>query len=133
MKWSTLLVTGSIGTRAGSVQLTPSDDFENTMSLDGQFLRAAVLPRDVDRPVAGDLGGRERARAQAARDAVEADSGDLEPAAPGRPAAVGVEGRDRAVQAPERDDDASPRQHDRLGPEAFVVPFLPNLYVPLTP
>ena len=39
MKWSTLLVTGSIGTRAGSVQLTPSDDFENTMSLAVHFFR----------------------------------------------------------------------------------------------
>src|SRR5947208_2146543 len=39
MKWSTLLVTSSIGTRAGSVQLTPSVDVETTMSFEVQPLR----------------------------------------------------------------------------------------------
>src|SRR4051812_434976 len=39
MKWSTPLVTGSIGTRLASLQLTPSDERLNTMSFDVQFLR----------------------------------------------------------------------------------------------
>src|SRR5207237_3549885 len=83
---------------------------------------ATVLPRDVGRPVAGDLGGRERARAQAARDAVEADPGDLDRTAPRGAAVVGTEGGDRAVQALERDDHAATRLHDRLAAEALVVP-----------
>lgn len=36
MKWSTLLVTGSRGTRVTAVQETPSDDRDITMSSDGQ-------------------------------------------------------------------------------------------------
>src|SRR5712691_3553741 len=39
MKWSTPLVTLSIGTRAASVQFTPSDERENTMSLAEQCAR----------------------------------------------------------------------------------------------
>src|SRR5438067_308651 len=39
MKWSTLLVTALIGTRAASLQLKTSVDFENTNSLDYQPLR----------------------------------------------------------------------------------------------
>ena len=39
MKWSTVLVTSSIGTRATSLQLTPSLDVENTMSFEAHFGR----------------------------------------------------------------------------------------------
>src|SRR5437868_1354159 len=39
MKWSTPLVTSSIGTRAGALQWTPSDDLLNTMSFAAQRLR----------------------------------------------------------------------------------------------
>ena len=39
MKWSTVLVTASIGTRAASLQVTPSVDVENTMSLAEQRAR----------------------------------------------------------------------------------------------
>src|SRR3954471_12231002 len=39
MKWSAPLVTGSIGMRFTALQFTPSDEFENTMSFDVQFLR----------------------------------------------------------------------------------------------
>src|SRR5207248_7299571 len=90
----------------------------------------AVLPRDEHLAVRRDLGARERARAQAAGDAVEADPGHLDRAAPGRPAVVGAEGRDRAVQALERDDDAAARLHDRLAAEALVVPVRPDRRAP---
>jgi len=36
MKWSAPLVTSSIGIRAGSLQVTPLLDFENTMSFEPQ-------------------------------------------------------------------------------------------------
>jgi hypothetical protein len=39
MKWSTVLVTGSIGTRAAGDQFTPSVDVERMMSFELQFLR----------------------------------------------------------------------------------------------
>ena len=39
MKWSAVLVTGPIGTRAASLQFTPSLDLPNTMSLDAHCLR----------------------------------------------------------------------------------------------
>src|SRR5207237_7949363 len=40
---------------------------------------------------------------------------------PGRPAVIGVEGRDRPVQALERHDDPSARLYDRLAADALVV------------
>jgi hypothetical protein len=39
MKWSSLLVTGSIGIRAVSDQATPSVEVLNTMSLEEQCCR----------------------------------------------------------------------------------------------
>src|SRR5499433_833841 len=39
MKWSTRLVTGSIGTRVAAVQFTPSAEVEKTMSLAEQLAR----------------------------------------------------------------------------------------------
>src|SRR5206468_802859 len=82
---------------------------------------AAVLPGDVDRPVAGDLRGRERACPQVACDAVEADVRNRDRLVPGRPAVVGGERRDGPVQALERHDHASARLHDRLTAEALIV------------
>src|SRR5436309_1838829 len=39
MKWSSPLVTGSIGTREAAVQFTPSAEVEKTMSLEEQLAR----------------------------------------------------------------------------------------------
>ena len=47
MKWSTPLVTGSIGTRETGVQFTPSTEVENTMSLAEQLARNRVLSLPV--------------------------------------------------------------------------------------
>ena len=39
MKWSTVLVVGSIGMRAGFVQVTPSAEVLKTRSFEEQFVR----------------------------------------------------------------------------------------------
>ena len=118
MKWSTPLFVGSIGIRVTADQVFPSVE----VLIDDVVRRAArseaaVLPGDVDPAVAGDLGRRQRRRAEIAGDAVLADARDGDRRLPGG-AAVGRAERADARAALVWDDDGPVRLDDRLAAEA---------------
>ena len=93
MKWSTVLVTASIGTRVTADHVVPLVDVLITMSLEVQpGAEAAVLPDYVDLAAGRYLGGRKRTGTQVPSHRVVANCGDRYRRAPCIPAVRGPEG-----------------------------------------